>query len=133
MEQLSPLYDSIIQGAAVLITAGVGIGVVYLRSYVKAKIENEQIEKSVLTTLDVADSSLRSVILGLSTNLKVKLADGKLDPAEIKEIQDATLTKVTKEVAPAMLKRAEAHVGDLTTYLLTRVEGNLQAVDKVTN
>jgi len=132
MEQFSSLFDSVIQGAAVLITAGVGVGVVYLRSYVKAKIENEQIEKSVLTTLDVADSSLRSVILGLSSDLKLKLADGKLDPAEIKEIQAATLTKVVKEVAPVMLKRAEAHVGDLTTYLLTRVEGKIQEADRVT-
>lgn len=131
--QLAPLYDSIIQGTAILITALVGIGVVYLRSYVKQKIENEQIEKSVLTTLDVADSSLRSVILGMSSDLKKKLADGKLEPAEITDIQNKTLAKINKEVVPAILERAEAHVGDLTQFLLTRVEGNLQQSDKVTN
>jgi len=131
--QLAPLYDSIIQGAAVLITLGVGVGAAYIRSYVKKKIENDEIEKSVLQTVDVLNDSFRKTVLATSSDLKAKLADGKLTNDEVKALQDEIITQVAKNVEPAVLKRAEAHVGDVQTYLENKIAAKLQEVDKVTN
>jgi len=130
--QLAPLYTEIIQGVALLIVAGIGYMTTKTQMATRRKVDNDEIEKALLTTLDVTDSSLRSIILGLGENLKKKLADGKLSTEEIREIKCDTLTKVEKEVAPALLERAEAHVGDLATHLLTRIEGGIQKADRVT-
>lgn len=131
--QMAPLYDSIIQAAAVLITVGVGVGAAYVRTYVKKNIENAEIEKSVLQTVDVLNDSLRKTVLTTSDDLKAKLADGKLSKDEIKALQDEVIKQVADNVEPAVLKRAEAHVGDLQTYLETKIAAKLQEVDKVTN
>jgi len=130
---MAPLYDSIIQAAAVLITVGVGVGAAYIRSYVKKKIENDEIQKSVLQTVDVLNDSFRKTVLTSSENLKAKLADGKLTNEEVKALQDEIIDQVAKNVEPAILKRAEAHVGDVQKYLENKIAAKLQEVDKVTN
>lgn len=133
MEQLAPLYDSIIQAAAVLITLGMGIGTAYIRTYVKKKIENEEIEKSFLQTVDVLDDSFRKTILNTSKNLKTKLADGNLSSTEITDLQSDILKEIKTNISPAVLKRTEAHVGDVQKYLENKIAAKLQEVDKVTN
>lgn len=131
--QMGPLYDSIIQGAAVLITVGVGVGAAYIRAYVKKKIDNEEIEKSVLHTVDVMNDSFRKTVLTTSEDLKAKVADGKLSQDEIKAFQNDIIKQVSDTVAPAVLERAQAHVGDLQKYLENKIAAKLQEVDKVTN
>jgi tetrahydromethanopterin S-methyltransferase subunit H len=128
----SQLSQTLVDSASIIITALVGMGVVYLRSYVGKRIENEEIKSSILLSMTTLENSVKGSIQELSVNAKTALADGKLTKAEIKSIQDKAIDHFNKQVSPALQKRLEAHVGDVEQWLLNKINAELQKADKVT-
>ena len=129
--QLGPLYVALVSSAAGLIIAVAGLGIAYLKM-IGRKINDEKLQSSYNTTLDVVDDTLRAVLLDASDNIKKKVADGVLTKEEIIAFQDEIVKETSTKVAPAILERAKQHIGDLGKAIETRVKSKIQEVDRVT-
>jgi len=131
-EQLGQLYVVLISSATAVLIALIGLGTAYLRK-LGQKINDEKLQASYNTTLGVIDDTVRAVLLDTSENLEKRVADGILTKDEIKAIQDEVVKQATTKIAPAMLKQAEQHVGDLGAAMEARIKSKIQEVNTVTN
>ncbi len=131
-EQLGQLYVALVTTAAGLIIAIGGLGIAYLKKLGR-KINDEKLRASYETTLGVIDDTVRSVLLDTSENLEKRVADGVLTKEEIKDIQDSVVKQANAQVAPAILKQAEQHIGDLGAAMEARIKSKIQEVNTVTN
>ena len=130
--QLGQLYVAVVAAGAGLIISLLGLGSAYLKKLGR-RIDNEEIRASYNATLGVVDDTVRAVLLDASDDLKKKVADGVLTKEEIKALQDTVVKEAATKIAPAVLKRAEQHIGDLGKAMETRVKSKIQEVDRVTN
>jgi len=131
-EQLGQLYVALVTTATGLIIAIGGLGIAYLKKLGR-KINDEKLRASYETTLGVIDNTVRSVLLDTSENLEKRVADGVLTKEEIKAIQDRVVKQANSQIAPAILKQAEQHIGDLGAAMEARIKSKIQEVNTVTN
>jgi len=128
----SQLYQTIIDSAAVIITALVGAGVVYIKGYINKRIENEELKNSVLITMTTLENSVKSSIQNLSAEGKKAVADGTVSDEELEKIKKSAIEHFEKQVAPALQDRLNAHVGDMETFITNKITAELQKADTVT-
>jgi len=129
---MSSLYQTIIDSAAVIITALAGTGVVYFKSYINKRIENEELKNSILLSMTTLENSVKSSIQNLSVEGKKALADGIVSKEELNNIKKSAIEHFEKQVSPALQKRLVAHVGDMETFITNKISAELQKADKVT-
>ena len=129
MEQLS---GTLIDALSVIITALVGLGVVYIRQYVAARVANEEIKTSLLTTVKVLENSVNSSINALSVDAKKALADGNISDEELKMIEDNAVKHFNEQVSPALQKRLQAHVGDVQGLVVNVIKSQVEKANRVT-
>jgi hypothetical protein len=128
----SNLYQTIIDSAAVIITAFVGMGVVYVKGYISKRIENEELKNSILLSMTTIENSVKSSIQNLSVEGKKAVADGVISQQELKTITDSAIEHFKKQVSPALQDRLTAHVGDIESFITNKITAELQKADKVT-
>ena len=129
---MSTLYQTIIDSAAVIITAFVGMGVVYIKGYIAKRIENEELKNSVLLSMTTIENSVKTSIQNLSIEGKKAVADGVVSPEELNIIKLAAIDHFKKQVSPALQDRLTAHVKDVETFISNKITAELQKADKVT-
>ncbi len=130
-EQLGQLYVVLIGSVTSIVIALIGLGTAYLKK-MGQKINDEKLRASYETTLGVLDDTVRSVLLDTSENMEKRVADGVLTKDEIQAIQDEVVKQATTKIAPAMLKQAEQHVGDLGAAMEARIKSKIQEVNLIT-
>ncbi len=128
----SVIGQTLIDSMAVIITALVGLGVVYLKGYINKRIDNEELKNSVLLTMTTLENSVKSSIQNLSANGKVAIADGVVSKDELKSIQDNAFKHFAEQVSPKLQERLQAHVGDVQTLITNKIAAELQKAEKVT-
>ncbi len=128
----SVIGQTLIDSMAVIITALVGLGVVYLKGYINKRIDNEELKNSVLLTMTTLENSVKSSIQNLSANGKVAIADGVVSKDELKSIQDNAFKHFNEQVSPKLQERLQAHVGDVQTLITNKIAAELQKAEKVT-
>jgi len=130
--EMGNLYQTIIDSAAIIITALVGMGVVYIKGYIAKRIENEELKNSVLLSMTTIENSVKSSIQNLSIESKKAVADGVITEDELKNIQTTAMDHFKKQVSPELQNRLTAHVGDVETFITNKISAELQKADKVT-
>jgi len=131
-EQLGSLYVVLIGSVTSILIALISLGTAYLKK-MGQKINDEKLRASYNTTLGVIDDTVRAVLLDTSENLEKRVANGILTKDELKAIQDEVVKQATTKIAPAMLKQAEQHIGDLGAAMEVRIKSKMQEVNQVTN
>lgn len=129
---LSNLYQTIIDSAAIIITALVGMGVVYLKHYINSRIENEELKNSVMLTMTTIENSVKGSIQNLSEEGKKAVADGVITKDELEIIKASAIDNFKKQVSPKLQERLQAHVGDVESFITNKISAELQKADKVT-
>ena len=129
MEQIS---GTLIDALSVIVTALVGLGVVYIRQYVAARVANEEIKTSLLTTVKVLENSVNGSINALSIDAKKALADGNITDEELKKIEDNAIKHFNEQVSPALQKRLQAHVGDVQGLVVNVIKSQVEKANRVT-
>ena len=128
----SQVGQTLVDSLAVIITALVGLGIVYIKGYINKRIENEELKNSVLLSMTTLENSVKGSIQALSSEMKVAVADGKVTPEELKTIQQKASKHFTEQVSPELQERLKAHVGDVETFITNKVAAELQKAEKVT-
>ncbi len=124
--------QTLIDSMAVIITAFVGLGVVYLKGYINKRIENEEFKNSLRLTAEVVGNSVKASISNLGENVKVAVADGKVSKQDISDIENAAFKHFNEQVSPKLQERLQAHIGDVQTLITNKIAAELQKAEKVT-
>jgi len=119
---LSFFYQDMLQLATLVMTALVAVGIAYVRKYVNEKIKSDEIKQSIVLTLDTIESAAKAAISDLSDKAKKALADGKITPEEMAELEAAARRQIEENLSPAMKERLQAHVGDVDRYVQMKVK-----------
>ena len=128
----SQVSQALVDSLAVIITALVGLGIVYIKGYINKRIENEELKNSVLLSMTTLENSVKGSIQALSGDLKLAVADGKVSKDELFGIQQKAIKHFAEQVSPQLQKRLQAHVGDIETFITNKVAAELQKAEKVT-
>jgi len=128
----SQVSQALVDSLAVIITALVGLGIVYIKGYINKRIENEELKNSVLLSMTTLENSVKGSIQALSGDLKLAVADGKVSKDELFGIQQKAIKHFVEQVSPQLQKRLQAHVGDVETFIINKVAAELQKAEKVT-
>ena len=128
----SQVSQALVDSMAVIITALVGLGIVYIKGYISKRIENEELKNSVLLSMTTLENSVKGSIQALSGKMKLAVADGKVSKDELLGIQQKATKHFIEQVSPQLQKRLQAHVGDVETFIINKVAAELQKAEKVT-
>lgn len=128
----SQLSQVLLEAATVIITALVGAGVVYIRSYVNKRIDNEELKNSLLATTEVLQNSVNSSIANLSASSKIALADGKIDKGELDDIREKAVKHFQTQISPKLQERLEAHVADTQGFIVNQINSQIEKANTVT-
>ena len=126
------ISQALVDGTAVVLTALVGLAVVYIKQYINKKVANDEFKSSLLATTAVIENSVNSSINNLSASAKVALADGEISREDVKMIEDNAAKHFIEQVSPEMQKRLEAHIGDVKTFVLNNITAQVEKANKVT-
>ena len=128
----SQLSQVLLTSVCTIIAAVASAAVVYLKSYISRKIENDELKNSLLATTEVLQNSVNSSIANLSASSKIALADGKINKGELEDIREKALKHFSTQVSPALQKRLEAHVEDTQGFIVNRINSQIEKANTVT-
>lgn len=132
MVDFSTLSQTLVDGSVVVLTALVGLVVAYVKQYITKKIQNEEFRSSLLVTTKVLESSVNSSINGLPISSKKALADGKINPEELKQIEDVAYKHFLRQVSPELQKRLQAHITDIQSFMVNGIKSQMEKANTVT-
>ena len=130
--EMGPIYQAMVEAAAVILVALVGWVAIEFKKYVGSKIDNDELKNSILLTGSTIEGSVKSIIQAMNEAGKIAVADGKVKKEELKEIEDKVFMQLTEQVSPQMQARLKAHVLDLQTWTTNKIAAEMQKAEKVT-
>lgn len=109
-----------------LVTALVGIGVARLNQWLKAKSGTEALN----VVGEVTGSVVSDLAVTVANDLKKAASDGKLTKDEISMLRNQAAERVKAQLPAKISKMATKTVGDLTPYILGKIEQVVKADKK---
>jgi len=125
---MSVFYQDMISLASMVITALVGVGIVYLRKFVNSKVANEELRGSLLLTLNTVEDAVKASVSDLDVEVRKALEDGTITEDERKHLLMVAESEVHNTIGSAAKERLQAHVADVDKLIKNKVKA---AVDEM--
>ena len=124
---------ALLQLVSFVVVILIGVASAYVKKWADVHVKDTELKASLAATLEVIETSVKGSVQVMSAETELALADGKLDPEELKKIQDVAIADYKQHVAPELQKRLDAHVLDAQSYVAKKAAAIVQGMDTVTN
>jgi len=128
----TPLINTAVDAFISIGVALIGLGVYYIRQYVKSKIQNEELKSSLLLTLNTIENSVKSSMMNMTDDIQKILADGKVTPEELAMLKKAAKEEYQKQIDPKLKERLQAHINDIDKFIEQKVEAEIMKIKSKT-
>ena len=125
---MSVFYQDMISLASMVITALVGVGIVYLRKFVNSRVSSQELKESLLLTLNTIEDAVKASVSDLSSEVRKALEDGTITEEERKHLLLLAEAEVNATIGSAAKDRLQAHVADVDRLIQNKVKA---AVDEM--
>lgn len=125
---MSVFYQDMVSLASMIITALVGVGIVYLRKFVNSKVASQELKESLLLTLSTVEDAVKASVSDLDAEVRKALEDGTITEEERKHLLLVAEREVNNTIGSAAKDRLQAHVADVDKLIQNKVKS---AVDEM--